>query len=179
MEFSSVDVKEELLQFLKKGFKDSAVRMNVFKADPQTETELPCVGINRVSDSEAAHILGDFGGEDFDRESLEFSEIHSTHFQESMEVRIWHTNADERERAYRILKALLMLFRPVAVQKGILNFSMEAGKDESDFTGQVAPFPVYWASIVITYLNPLDVQTTEHVDAISGFTVKGGLSIGG
>ncbi|WP_308722499.1 hypothetical protein [Paenibacillus polysaccharolyticus] len=179
MEFNSVDVKEELLQFLKKGFKENAVRMNVFKSDPQTETELPCVGINRVSDSEAAHILGDFGGDDFDRDALQYSEIHSTHFQESMEVRIWHTNADERERAYRVMKALLMLFRPVAVSKGLLSFGMEAGKDESDFTGQVAPFPVYWASIIISYLNPLDVQVTERVEAISGFTVRGGVRIDG
>ncbi|MFS8214818.1 hypothetical protein [Paenibacillus sp. S29] len=179
MEFNSVDVKEELLQFLKTGFKDAKVRMNVLKSDPQTDAELPCVGINRVSDDEAAHIMGDYGGSDFDRDNLQYAEIHSTHFQESMEVRIWHTNADERERAYRILKALLMLFRPVSVQKGLLSFSMGAGKDESDFTGQVTPFPVYWSSIVITYLNPLDVQTTEHVDAISGFTSRGGVSIGG
>ncbi|MEC0169912.1 hypothetical protein [Paenibacillus graminis] len=177
MDFNSVDVKERLLQFLKAGFQQAGVRMNVLKSDPQTAAELPCIGINRIADGEAVHSLGDYAGSDFDKDSLEYSEVYSAYYQESMEVRIWHTNADERERVYRLLKALLMVFRPVIVEQGVRSFTVEGGKDESDFTGQVAPFPVYWASVVISYLNPLDVQVGEMAEIITNIIVNGGIVI--
>ncbi|WP_017814467.1 hypothetical protein [Paenibacillus shenyangensis] len=178
MQFNSVDMKEELLQFLKQSFRAAQIKMTVLKSDPQTSGELPCIGINRVSDSEANHTIGDFAGSTFDDIDLEYGELYGTVFQESMEIRIWHNNADERERVYRLLKALIIQFRKQAVALGVRSFSMEAGKDESDFSGQVIPFPVYWGSLVITYLNPMDVEITEHVVAITSVTVNGGVQIG-
>ncbi len=178
MNFSSVDMKEQLLQFLKQSFRAAQIKMTVLKSDPQTSGELPCIGINRVSDSEINHTLGDYAGDTFDEDEMEYSELYGAVFQESMEVRIWHNNADERERIYRLLKALIIQFRKNAVQLGVRSFSMEAGKDESDFSGNVVPFPVYWASIVITYINPFDVEIVQHANAITSVTVDGGVQIG-
>ncbi len=178
MDFKSIDMKEQLLQFLKQSFRAAQIKMTVLKSDPQTSGELPCIGINRVSDSEINHTLGEYAGDTFDEDEMEYSELYGAVFQESMEVRIWHNNADERERIYRLLKALIIQFRKSAVQLGVRSFSMEAGKDESDFSGNVVPFPVYWASIVITYMNPFDVEITQHVNAITSVTVNGGVQIG-
>ncbi len=178
MQFNSVDMKEELLQFLKRSFRAAQIKIAVLKSDPQTEGELPCIGINRVSDSEMNHIIGDFAGETFDSDQLEYSQLYGPTFQESMEIRIWHRNADERERIYRLLKALIIQFRIRAVEIGIRSFSIEGGKDESDFSGQVVPFPVYWASLVISYLNPMDVEITQRVATITSVTVNGGVQIG-
>ncbi|CAJ1315917.1 hypothetical protein [Paenibacillus nuruki] len=178
MEFNSVDVKEELLQFLKRSFTTAKVKIGIVKSDPQNHGDIPCIGINRVADSQSMHTLGDFGGSEFNEEEFQYTEIYSTYFQESMEVRIWHTNADEREKVYRLLKALLMVFSKYIVGLGVRSFTMEGGKDESDFSSQIVPFPVYWASIIISYANPLDVDITEHVQAITDITVNGGVSIG-
>jgi hypothetical protein len=75
-----------------------------------------------------------------------------------------------------VVKAILFAFRIPLVEKGLLNVSLRGGRDEQDTTMQHAPTPIYWSTITMTYLNPLNVEIVEIVEPISGFTGAGTLS---
>lgn len=170
--FDHVDVKEELVKALKTELpKFGFSTVKVIKADPQTHTEIPCIGINRVDDSETSQSLADVAGSHFDKDTNTQYRTFGTYFQESMEIRVWHTNADERDKLYRHMKAILLANRLPLVEKGLLNITLRGGKDEQDSTMQQAPMVLYWSTITLSFLNPLDVTFEEIVAPISAINV--------
>jgi len=175
--FATVDVKTELVNLLKQELpKKGYGNVKVLKADPANPAEVPCVGINRVSDDEDSQTLADEQGTAYDKATKTYTIFRGTFFSEALEVRIWHTNADERGDLYQVVKAILFAFRIPLVEKGLLNVSLRGGRDEQDTTMQHAPTPIYWSTITMTYLNPLNVEIVEVVEPISGFTGAGTLS---
>ncbi len=180
--FASVDVKDELVKQLKEELPKfgyaGARTVKVIPSDPASPSELPCVGVNRIDDSESSQSIDDANGTHYDEKTKTWYEFKGTFFSESLEVRIWHTNADERDRLYQTVKGVLMAVRPDLVKKGLLNLTMRSGRDEQDSSMAQAPMVLYWSTITINYLNPLNVEYTQLVDTITGFTDNGNLTGG-
>jgi len=179
--FATVDVKQELVDGLKAGLVGLGYTgkntINVLKADPQKPTELPCVGINRADDSESSQSISDGQGTSYDPITKVNTTFYGTFFAEAQEIRIWHTNADEREKLYLATKAILFSMRNYLAEKGLINFNLRSGRDEQDSTMAQAPMVMYWASITMSYLNPLDVSFTEVVEPITSVDDQGTLGI--
>ena len=176
--FNTVDVKEELVLALRAGLADfeytGAGTIKVIKADPQTPSELPCIGLNRTDDSESDQSITDGEGTLYNKDTQELETFFGTFFSESIEVRVWHTNADERDKLYQTTKAILFAMRGDLVEKGLLNMTLRGGRDEQDSTMAQAPMVLYWSTITMSYLNPLDVSIISTVDAITAMPVLGG-----
>ena len=177
--FEHVDVKEEILQVMKKqlpGFGFPNVK--VLKSDPQSSSEIPCIGINRVDDSESEQSISDAVTTHYDQATQTYYQVFGTYFSESVEVRVWHTNADERDKVYRHVKAMLVALRLPLVEKGLLNISLRTGRDEQDSSMSQAPMVLYWSAITMSYLNPMDVTFTEVVPAITAFNTPMSMDTG-
>jgi hypothetical protein len=169
--FDTVDIKTELVTKLKTELpKFGFSNVKVIKADPQSASELPCVGINRVDDSENTNQIADAVDTRYDSVNGKYYQVFGTYFQESVEIRVWHTNADERDKLYRHVKAILFASRLPLVEKGLLNITLRSGKDEQDSSMQQAPMVLYWAPITMNYLNPMNVEFQELVQPISSIT---------
>lgn len=167
-QFEHVDVKQEIVNKLKIELpKFGFSRVKVLKADPQTATEIPCIGVNRVDDNETEQSIADSQGTYYDKSTKEYKKFFGTFFQESIECRVWHTNADERDKLYRHVKAILVALRNELVERGLLNLSLRSGRDEQDSSQAQAPMVLYWSTITMTYLNPMDIEFVEIVEPIS------------
>lgn len=165
---TDVDVKSQIVQALqpelvKRGY--SAIK--VIKADPQSQSEIPCVGINRIDDSEDSQTLSNASGSIYDSSTSTNHEFSGTFFSEALEIRIWHTNADERDKLYRVVRAVLFAMRDDLTNLGLLNISLRSGRDEQDSSMQQAPMVLYWTTITMSYLNPLEIDFQTVVSAIS------------
>ena len=175
--FETVDVKEELTQILKAELpKQGFPNVKVIKSDPQSPSEFPCVGINRISDDETSQSISDQLGVAYDPNTKTYTEFKGTFFSEAVEVRVWHTNADQRDLIYRTVKGILFAYRQVLVEKGLLNVTLRGGRDEQDSTMAYAPVVIYWGTITMSYLNPLNVDIIDTVDTITAITDNGSLS---
>jgi hypothetical protein len=169
--FQTVDVKSELVASLRAALisfgytGDNNVR--VIKADPQSPSEIPCIGLNRTDDSESSQSIADSEGTLYNKDTQELDTFYGTFFSESIEIRIWHTNADERDKLYLAVRATLFATRTDLVSKGLLNLTLRGGRDEQDSTMSQAPMVLYWSTITMTYLNPLDVHFMSTVAAIT------------
>lgn len=178
--FDHVDTKSELVTRLRDELpKFGFGSVKVLKSDPAAPSEIPCIGINRLDDSETSQSIADVAGSYYDEETKTYYKTFGTYFQESLEIRIWHTNADERDRLYRHLKAILLAIRLSLVEKGLQNLTLRTGRDEQEVTGQNAPFAIYWSTINLSALNPLDVTFEEVIEPISAVVVTGSLTTGG
>lgn len=166
--FELVDAKTEVVELLKTSLpKFGFQEVRVIKADPQSSAEIPCIGVNRVDDSESTDTIADAVGTHYDPETETNYRTFGSYFQESLEIRAWHTNADERNRLYQTMKAILFAGRQDLTAKGVLNIKLRNGRDEQDSSMAQAPMVLYWASITMSYLNPLDVQFEEASYTIS------------
>lgn len=175
--FKHVDVKEILVETLKVELpKLGFPNVKVIKADPQSAVDIPCIGVNRADDSESDQSIADVAGTHFDADLSTHYRYYGTFFQESMEIRVWHTNADERDKLYQNMKAVLFAMRPQLVEMGLLNLTLRGGRDEQDSSMAQAPMVLYWAPITMNYLNPLDVtveEVAEPITALSGVLTEG------
>lgn len=178
-EYATVDVKQTILDALKVELpKLGFGNVRVLKSDPQSPSEIPCIGINRVSDDESNMSIGDNHGTSYDGSTQIYKTEQGTFFSESMEVRVWHTNADQRDELYRAVKAILFAYRMSWVELGLRNVTLRMGRDEQDSSMQNAPVVVYWSVITMSYMNPLNVDIIESVAPISAVTNNGGLEGG-
>ena len=144
------------MRLLKGEFEPQKIR--VLKSDPRDQLEIPCIGVNRAGDDEQNSVLGDDSGTVYDPETDTFVKFKGTFFNETIEVRLWHTNADERDRLYILLKAVLFDMRDGLGMKGLRNITIRGGRDEQE--NNITPQPLYFATITMNFLNPLDVQVT-------------------
>lgn len=171
IKYTYADVKDILVTLLKKELpKYNFSDVKVIKADPQSPAEIPCIGINRIDDNESDGSISDSRQTLYDPATEELKTFYGTFFQEAMEVRIWHTNADMREKLYLHTKVILFAARTELVEKGILNVLLRSGRDEQDTTQAQAPMAIYWSSITLSYLNPMDVELESSVAPITSIT---------
>lgn len=177
--FEYVDVKQALVDALKDQLpKMGYPTVKVIKSDPATASEIPCIGINRVDDSEDQQSIANAEGNYYDKDTQTYYETFGSYFSESMELRIWHTNADERDNLYAAMKAILLAQRLPLVQQGLLNISLRGGRDEQEVSGDQAPIAIYWSTITMSFLNPLDVTFTQTASAITAVPVTSNLQGG-
>lgn len=166
--FETVDVKTELVDKLKTELpKFGFGAVKVLKADPQSASEMPCVGINRIDDSEATDTIADAVDVRFDPATNTHYQVFGSYFQEAVEIRVWHTNADERDKLYQHVRAILFSVRIPLAEKGLVNLKLRSGKDEQDSSMSQAPMVLYWAPITMTFMNPLNVTFEEIVQPIT------------
>lgn len=172
--FETVDVKTALVTVLKKELQDLGYgSVRVIRSDPASQAEMPCVAINRANDDESNQTMGDAQGTHYDKASKQYYTYQGTFFQEAMEIRVWHTNADERDKLYLAIKAVLFAVRQSLVEKGLINISLRGGRDEQDTTMQHAPVALYWSTINMEYLNPLNVEIVEIIEPITAIYDEG------
>lgn len=169
--FNMVDVKDEVQKALiaalpNFGYTGSNA-IAVLKADPQTPSEIPCIGINTVDGNESSQSIADSTGTLYNKDTKELDTFYGTFFSEAIEIRVWHTNADERDKLNITTKAILFAMRPDLVNKGVLNITLRGGRDEQDSSMAQAPMILYWSTITMAYLNPLDVSFVSTVDSIA------------
>ena len=165
--YTYVNVKDALVVALREalateGYSD----VRVLKADPRENVEIPCIGINRAGDDERNQVLGDSFGTYKDEETGIWSQFKGTYFNETMEIRIWHKNPDDRDKLYILTKAVLFNLRDTLGEQGLRNIALSGGRDEQE--NNYPPHPLYWSSINMTYLNPLEVEVV--VDTIDSVT---------
>lgn len=175
--FETVDVKTEIHNHLKTELpKFGFDKVKVIKADPQGASELPCIGINRTDDSENGSSIADVVDVRYNADTKKYYEVFGSYFQESVEVRVWHTNADERDRLYRHVKAILFASRKDLSEKGLINLTLRSGRDEQDSSMQQAPVVLYWAPITMSYQNPLNVEFNEIIEPITAIPVTSNMN---
>lgn len=166
--YETVDVKRALAAQLKEGLAAKGYQtMRVITADPATPAEVPCICVNRLSDDESNQSMGDYSGDGYDPLTKTSHVFRGTFFTEAVEVRVWHTNSDERDAIYQMVKGIMIAYRMELASKGVLDISLRGGKDEQDATMENAPFAIYWGTITMSCLNPFDVDITEIVQPIS------------
>lgn len=176
--YASVDVKEELKEMLKTHIpRFYPAPVKVLKSDPSTIGEVPCVGINRIDDSETNQSISDLHEVSYDKASKTYKEVRGTFFSEAMDIRVWHTNGDERDKLYQAIKAILFAHRLELVEKGLHNVTLRIGRDEQDSSMTWAPKPIYWATITMSYLNPLHVEVGEPTEPITAVDVTTNLTL--
>lgn len=174
--YTYVDVKEELVQALRIALAEEGYEsIRVLKSDPREAAEIPCICVNRTNADETSQVLADEVDERFDEATQTWYDYKGTFFNETMEIRVWHSNADERDKLYVLTKAVLFNMRTNLVEKGLRNVKLQGGRDEQDNT--FPPHVLYWSSINMNYLNPLEVEVEvgapiTAVDVIS--TLEGG-----
>lgn len=157
--------------------------VRVFRGDPRLQTDVPCIGINRAGDDEAQQVIGNSFDTVFDDTLGKWVEIEGTYFSETLEIRVWHTNADERDTLYRLTKVMLFAIRNTLAEHGIRNITLRGGRDEQDNTFN--PTPMYWGSILMTYIAPLEVNVqwdkVTSIDVLSTISAnfKEGVDVGG
>jgi hypothetical protein len=174
--FDTVDVKSEVVKAFKTELSAHGfANVKVLKSDPQSPAELPCIGVNRASDDETSMSMADSHGISYDAATSIYTTEQGTFFSESVEIRVWHTNADERDKLYLIVKAILFAYRFEWVKLGLINLSLRGGRDEQDSTMQNAPTVMYWSVINMVYLNPLNVDILETIAPITAVTDSGTL----
>jgi hypothetical protein len=157
LKFNYTNVKQCVVDALRTELDNNGyTKILVRKADAVEAGHIPCICVNRIDDSEAGQSLNDDEDPEFNETLQQWEEFKGTYFQESLEIRIWHTNADERDTLYILVKAILFSLRNSLFKLGVINIKLRGGKDEQD-TALLAQ-PIYWASINMDYLNPLEIS---------------------
>jgi hypothetical protein len=163
MDYQYIDVKDTLVHLIEQALiKENIKNIKVQKSDPREAADIPCICINRAGDNETDRVIGDDFGEDYD-DTISTDRIYEgTSFEEAMEVRVWHTNASERDRLYIFIKVLLFSLRKVLTGLGLRNITLKGGHDEQDNT--FPPVPMYWGAITINYVIDLILEDQAETD---------------
>jgi len=157
IKYTYINVKDKMVKVLREALeKEGYQDVRVLKADPRETVEIPCIGINRAGDDERNQVLGDSFGTFKDEDTGEWHRFKGTYFNETMEIRIWHKNPDDRDKLYILVKAVLFNLRDSLGEDGLRNIALSGGRDEQE--NNYPPHPLYWSAINMTYLNPLEVE---------------------
>lgn len=116
------DLKQIVLDVLTPGFAAlapaDAAHLTLFVNDPMDFADFPCVGINLLSDTEYVQSIGDVLGDVTDDEGTLHAGA-STLCQQNVEVKLWSSNGDERDRLGRLLKLALFTGRGTEINPGL------------------------------------------------------------
>lgn len=159
-----VDVKDFIAQSLTSELFQSsygAGKIRVFKSDPLDEMSIPAIGINIISSDEDSSGLGlTTQPPDYDPATGNYTIYQGAYLRESLEVRIFHKNADERDKLRIFTLATLFAVKNDLLQQGLMNITIGGGRDEQDNT-LLQSSPLFMHSITMSYLNPLNVQVIQ------------------
>ena len=156
-----INMKDAIQDALRLGFKyfrgagviDYKVR--IVKSDPQGPAECPAIAINRTSDGETNQSLGDLFGYVRDPDIDATIKKFGTDFMESLELRIWSTNSDQRDLLYALTKAILFNYRHyLAVKWGLVNQAITGGRDEANHVQYKGHF-MYWGVVMFRAENAI------------------------
>ena len=156
-----VDMKTAVQDAIRLGLKEyvnSEVmdwKVKVLKADPQGPSQIPSITISRTSDTEVNQSLGDLFGEDHDSEVDMVVKKFGTDFRETLELRIWTANSDQRDLLYSLVKAILFNYRHfLALKYGLVNQQIIGGRDEANHIQYESHF-MYWGVIIFQAENAI------------------------
>lgn len=164
------DVKDYIAQAVtselqQSNYGNGAIR--IFKSDPLDEQSLPAIGINMVNlDEDSSGIGLTTQPPTFDQESGLYTTYQGAYMKEIVEVRVFHTNADERDKLRIFTLAVLFAVKNDLLQMGIQNITLSGGRDEQDNT-LLQSGPLFMNSINLSYLNPLDVTVTTSATVVA------------
>lgn len=149
-------------------------KIRVVGSDPLTESMIPCVGVNRTNDSLQGDAVGQSEVSWFDEEISKWIVQQSVYYEESLEIRVHHKNADERDRIGHLVKGILTASIPYLSSlnggPGFTNIKVGNGRDEQENN---TPFgPLFWATISLYFWNPLEVNTTTDDPTIEQIDVE-------
>lgn len=119
------------------------------------DTDMPCLAVNRIYDSEDQQGLDNFYSNELDEKSGGNLTIYSGLFTQNVELRIWTEDADQRDDMFNELKEILILAKVSLGQQGFGSMRISGGRDENDFR-TYEPLFIYWGVIQFTALSPLD-----------------------
>ena len=168
---SNKNLKIELVRIYQKAFKDRNIQMQVLTSDPRVEREIPCLAINRLSDSEDIVTMANL--EDVEFADGEENNVYSALMSETIELRLWTQNANERDSLYTTIKEIAILAKVELGTMGCGNMRITAGRDENDFNN-FSPLFIYWATINFVAMNQMFVRplTSDDVGTINEIIVK-------
>ena len=130
-------------------------KVKVLKADPEGPSQIPSITIARTSDTEVNQALGDVFGEDNDSEVDMVVKKFGTDFRETLELRIWTANSDQRDLLYSLVKAILFNYRHfLALKYGLVNQQIIGGRDEANHIQYESHF-MYWGVIIFQAENAI------------------------
>lgn len=142
-------------------------RLKVLRSDPLVHNEIPTIGINKIQDTEAEQYIGELDNE-FQDDMGKWHRQEGSMWTESVELRVWSHNADERDYIGHILKYILFELRPILADLGVINQSITGGQDESDPASYDRP--MFWVSYI--YTGTLNLFTSRPAtDSIVGFSL--------
>lgn len=174
--YDYVDVKDVIAQaitaeLLQSNFGNGKIR--VFKSDPLDEMSIPAIGINLINLDEDSSGLGlTTQPPDYAPTTGLYTIYQGAYMRESVEVRIFHKNADERDKLRIFALAVLFAVRNSLLQMGLMNITLSGGRDEQDNT-LLQSSALFMHSITMAYMNPLDVQIgTANVPEITSLDVN-------
>lgn len=168
-----VDTKDYMQVFMDYQLRTSwrqAVR--VFKSDPLEEADIPCVGINVASaDQDAGGIGLTSQPPTYDAVTGARTDYKGLYMRETIELRVFHTNPDERDKL-RIfcLSALFAAIDGLQAQ-GLREMRVSGGRDEQDV--EIISKPLFMHTLTLSYLNPLTVTVTTAVAPADGSVIEG------
>lgn len=171
--FNYVNVKKFIYEALDGELRDSgANKIRVFTSDPLDQAYIPGIGINKVGLTEDATSSG-LGlvsqQPTYNPDTKEYTEYKGAFMQEAVEVRVFHTNPDERDKLAIHVLAILFAVREQLLKLGLREITLSGGRDEQD--NVLMSVPLFMHSITMHYNNPLDVQVTTTVDRVESIDV--------
>lgn len=161
-EDGGLDLKLELVKFVRAEYKLLKRQVSVVTADPRYKEDFPCVAVNRIYDSEDKQGFANFYDEEVENDGT--VEVKSALFTQTCELRIWTENADVRDNMFIELKRMLVKIKDALAEKGFGEMIIKAGRDENDFK-TYSPLFIYWGVINFTALSPLDVRMPKDTTA--------------
>jgi hypothetical protein len=157
-----LDLKLELVEFVRSEYKRLGRQVAVFTSDPKTKEDIPCVAVNRIYDSEDDQMMDNMG--EVISEPDGATEIHYAEFTQSCELRIWTENADLRDQMFVELKRILIRAKKSLGEKGFGKMVVKSGRDENDFR-TYSPLMINWGVLQFSALSPLDVAYEKDTTA--------------
>jgi len=154
-----LDLKKELVRIFARELIARKIQIKVITADPRTHGELPCLAINRVNDDEGQIGFNNIYEQEFNEATEEESPAYLALMTETIELRLWTENANQRDDIYFIMKEIAILAKQELIKKGqgLGNMRITGGRDEQDFK-TFEPYFIYWSVLNFIALNPLEVK---------------------
>jgi len=154
---------------LVKGNNEFLGEIPVLRSDPVTHKTIPAIGINKIQDNESDQFLGDQVAEfkdEFDKAHRQYGSM----WEETLEIRVWSHNSDERDYIGHVIKYILFEARTIMAQLGVVNQRIGGGQDESDPVSY-QPEVMFWTSFIFTGTTNL-YSATPAVDLIKGIDLQ-------
>lgn len=181
-----VSMKDAVQDAVRLGLKDYRrlevidYKIKVMKSDPLGPADIPAISINRVSDTEVNQALGDVFGEVRDAERDMTVKKFGTDFKETIELRIWTSNSDQRDLLYSLVKAILFNYRHyLALKYGLVNQQIIGGRDEANHI-QYEPHAMYWGVIMFQAENAIQrnifYKTVTEISASASLVTSASLN---